>query len=309
MKYIFYLLLISRISGTLGIDDWESTDSESHSDDITVDGWLLVNEFATNMTLPINSTKSRMKLWRNSLPPPGKNYSSALDESVKGIPHAIQSVIEADVKRSGIGMAFSGKYDWLEDVLKAYAKRNPSVGYCQGMNYIAAQFIIIGFNPEEAYNGLAFLVETVAVNYHSVELSGFLEDVKIIQIVIDAQAPSLASSMKELVDEEFKILETLLLDTSLSLFARSLPPHALLPVWDIIFSHGRKGLISVSAALVLMFSDCFDAKVSEDSLVTTLSCYSTSTSRIPPEKLTDFLEIVHRVIYSEQLRDISHFLR
>jgi len=286
MKCLRYLLFSFRVCATTEIDGWIQLDMESSADEVFVDGWLLVNDFAANMTLPIASTKSRLKLWRRSLPPPGKSYSDALDDTLRGFPHYIQSVIEADVKRSGLAMAYSGKYDWLETVLKAYSKRNPAVGYCLGMNYVAAQFIIIGFTPKEAFYGLAFLLERVALGYHSPGFSGFLDDVKLVENILDVHSPSISSSIRVLYGEGFQIVEMLMLDTSLSLFARSLPAHALLPVWDTIFVHGRRGLLAVSAALLIVFRGCFHDILIDDIFIKTVNCYSSAVSDLSHETLT-----------------------
>lgn len=46
----------------------------------------------------------------------------------------------------------------LKDILTAYAIRNPSLVYCQGMNYLVAYFLINEVSPEQTFWILACLV-------------------------------------------------------------------------------------------------------------------------------------------------------
>ena len=51
--------------------------------------------------------------------------------------------------------------DKMRRVLLAYARRNPEVAYCQGMNFIAASLLLFVDDEEEAFWLLSFLVEEV----------------------------------------------------------------------------------------------------------------------------------------------------
>lgn len=39
----------------------------------------------------------------------------------------------------------------MHKVLQAYARRNPYVGYCQGMNFILHFIMTMGFEDEECF--------------------------------------------------------------------------------------------------------------------------------------------------------------
>lgn len=49
----------------------------------------------------------------------------------------------------------------LEQVLIAYSRRNPAVGYCQGMNMIAASLLLIMPTEEDAFWVLVSIVENI----------------------------------------------------------------------------------------------------------------------------------------------------
>lgn len=52
-------------------------------------------------------------------------------------------------------------------VLTAYARHNPSVGYCQGMNFVAAMLLLQLSDEEHAFWCLCALVEDVLPGYYS----------------------------------------------------------------------------------------------------------------------------------------------
>jgi hypothetical protein len=49
----------------------------------------------------------------------------------------------------------------LKQVLVAYSRRNPEVGYCQGMNMIAASLLLIMPSEEDAFWVLCSIVERI----------------------------------------------------------------------------------------------------------------------------------------------------
>ena len=66
--------------------------------------------------------------------------------------------IDLDVDRTGVGSAARTRQ--LRAVLLAFAQRNPAVGYCQGLNFIAAMLLhVFRGAEEEAFWGLVVIVE------------------------------------------------------------------------------------------------------------------------------------------------------
>lgn len=51
----------------------------------------------------------------------------------------------------------------LYRVLSAYAVYNPEIGYCQGMNVLAAVLLLARFSEEEAFWGLTRLMKDYSV--------------------------------------------------------------------------------------------------------------------------------------------------
>jgi hypothetical protein len=53
----------------------------------------------------------------------------------------------------------------LERVLLAYAHRNPQLGYCQSMNFLAGTLLLVARSEEEAFWLLAVMVEDLFPEY------------------------------------------------------------------------------------------------------------------------------------------------
>ena len=58
--------------------------------------------------------------------------------------------IDKDISRTFPGNDSFSKIE-LRRVLVAYSLRNPNVGYCQGLNFVVATILSIGFTPEESF--------------------------------------------------------------------------------------------------------------------------------------------------------------
>lgn len=63
----------------------------------------------------------------------------------------------------------------LRQVLHTYVKRNPTVGYCQGMNFIVGRLLQF-MSEEESFWTLAMIIETILpIDYYS-NMVGVLVD-------------------------------------------------------------------------------------------------------------------------------------
>lgn len=68
----------------------------------------------------------------------------------------------------------------MERILFSFARRNPYIGYCQGVNFILNFIITMQFTEEESFWLLAsVLEETIPFSYYT-NMSGVAADIKII---------------------------------------------------------------------------------------------------------------------------------
>lgn len=81
-------------------------------------------------------------------------YNAILQTSY---PHPGLSDLEKDLHRSGQGIS-EQKVAQMRNILRAYIFRNPTVGYCQGMNFITARLLTC-LREEEAFWVLVSIIE------------------------------------------------------------------------------------------------------------------------------------------------------
>ncbi len=78
----------------------------------------------------------------------------------------------------------------LRRVLRAYALRNPAVGYCQGMNFIAGLLLLV-VSEETAFWALAHMCEDVSPLCFSPPLLGTRADMRALADLLEAELPAL----------------------------------------------------------------------------------------------------------------------
>lgn len=80
----------------------------------------------------------------------------------------IVEIIKIDIPRTFPENIYFDKHkNELFNVLIAFAHQNYSVGYCQGLNYIAGLIIIVTKDEVATFWLLKHLVENIAPEYHS----------------------------------------------------------------------------------------------------------------------------------------------
>ena len=106
-----------------------------------------------------------MQFWRHFCINQGKahlkgvNYSLLLSSDT-----SLHTLVKKDIDRTFPTMQYFDKgkpgYTKLFNVLTAVAKTFPKIGYCQGMNFVAA-VIVINLSKEEVCNLLGLLLDDV----------------------------------------------------------------------------------------------------------------------------------------------------
>ena len=137
----------------------------------------------------------------------------------------------------------------LNEVLIAYSRRNPDVGYCQGMNLIAASLLLIMPTAEDAFWLLTSLVEnTLPQHYYDQSLLASRADQQVLRQYVAEILPRLSAHLDELGIE----LEALTFQWFLSVFTDCLSAEALFRVWDVVlcFNDGSTFLFQVALALL-----------------------------------------------------------
>ena len=137
----------------------------------------------------------------------------------------------------------------LNEVLLAYSRRNPQVGYCQGMNLIAASLLLVMPTAEDAFWLLTTIIEHVLPqNYYDHSLLASRADQQVLRQYVAEVLPKLSAHLDELGIE----LEALTFQWFLSVFTDCLSAEALFRVWDVIFcfNDGSTFLFQIALALL-----------------------------------------------------------
>ncbi len=130
-------------------------------------------------------------------------------------------------------------------MLYTYVKRNPTVGYCQGHNFIVAHFLRY-MSEEEAFWAFASLLESILpVDYYAA-MVGILIDQKIFSKLIKTTMPALWSHIRKLsLDPSLVSLQWFI-----CIFSYNLAPAVSDQIWDQLFLAGTKIIFRAGLAMV-----------------------------------------------------------
>ncbi|KAI0636302.1 TBC-domain-containing protein [Trametes polyzona] len=159
--------------------------------------------------------------------------------------------IEKDVCRTMPLNIFFGRtgagVEKLRRVLMAYSKRNPAVGYCQGMNLVTSTLLLVHADEEEAFWVLAAIIERILPEdfFSPSLLSSRACPLVLLDYVRDLM-PKLSAHLNELgVD-----LGAICFSWFLSLFTDCLPVETLFRVWDVFMVDGMDVLFRIAFAIL-----------------------------------------------------------
>ncbi|KAF2637093.1 TBC-domain-containing protein [Massarina eburnea CBS 473.64] len=164
----------------------------------------------------------------------------------------IVSQIQMDITRTLTDNIFFRKgpgVHKLNEVLIAYSRRNPEIGYCQGMNLITACLLLIMPTSEDAFWMLATMIENILPdNYYDQHLLTSRADQSVLREYVVELLPKLSAHL-DLLEIE---LEALTFQWFLSVFTDCLSAEALYRVWDVVLcmQDGSTFLFQVALALL-----------------------------------------------------------
>ncbi|XP_077216710.1 ypt/Rab-GAP domain of gyp1p superfamily protein [Tasmannia lanceolata] len=137
----------------------------------------------------------------------------------------------------------------LRRVLVGYSFRDSDVGYCQGLNYVAALLLLVMKTEEDAFWMLAVLLENVLVNdCYTDNLSGCHVEQRVFKDFLTKKCPRVAAHL-DAMEFDVSLVAT---EWFLCLFSKSLPSETTMRVWDVLFNEGAKVLFHVALAIFKM---------------------------------------------------------
>ncbi|KDE06357.1 hypothetical protein MVLG_03266 [Microbotryum lychnidis-dioicae p1A1 Lamole] len=135
----------------------------------------------------------------------------------------------------------------LRNVLVAYSRHNPLIGYCQGMNNLTATLLLTHPAEEDAFWVLVCIIEKILPSdYYTSHLLVSQADQRVLKTLVVRLMPDLAAHLEDLGVE----LPAITFGWFLSLFTDALPIQTLLRIWDLIFVFGTVMLFRVAVAIL-----------------------------------------------------------
>ncbi|KAG9345508.1 hypothetical protein JZ751_008652 [Albula glossodonta] len=134
----------------------------------------------------------------------------------------------------------------LHRILLAFSWQNPTIGYCQGLNRLAALALLVLQSEEEAFWCLVAVVETIMPqDYYSKNLIASQVDQRVLKDFMVEKMPRLMAHF-----EEYNVDVSLIsFNWFLVVFVESLASDILLRVWDAFLYEGTKVIFRYALAL------------------------------------------------------------
>ncbi|XP_064616291.1 uncharacterized protein LOC135480392 [Liolophura sinensis] len=155
----------------------------------------------------------------------------------------LMRTMPSNVKFSSPGS--KGIHD-LQDVLLAFCIHNPSVGYCQGLNFIVAMSLLIMEPPDAFWTLVAVTEKYFSPNYFNHNLIGAQADQEVLREIILDKLPKLCHHLED-IDIE---ISTVTLNWFMAIFFEAVPFETLLRIWDCFLLEGPKVLFRFSLAIL-----------------------------------------------------------
>eukprot|EP01043_Picozoa_sp_COSAG02_P027117 COSAG02_NODE_1584_length_11821_cov_11.601604_6_plen_620_part_00 len=198
-----------------------------------------------------------------------EEYSTVNSEAMRCL--ALRD-IETDLRRTfpdhpafHVDAAGAGLIPSLRRVLLAYSKRNPSVGYCQGMNFVCAMMLLF-MGEEEAYWLLSVICEDYFSESYTLDMAGASIDSIVLEEACASEGssgtlpggcqmqrgcPTLARRLQEMGVS----VSLLSAQWFLCLYVDVFPTIACVRTWDIMMLDGCGVVFAVALAAFQAASD------------------------------------------------------
>ncbi|XP_058129795.1 growth hormone-regulated TBC protein 1-A isoform X1 [Anopheles coustani] len=135
----------------------------------------------------------------------------------------------------------------LYNVLIAFAHHNRTVGYCQGLNYIAGLLLIVTKNEESTFWLLKVLIENIVPLYHTKTMDNLITDIDVLSELIRLRVPDVHRHIFDL-GLPWPVIAT---KWFICLYAEVVPTETVLRIWDCLFLEGNKILLRVGLTIVV----------------------------------------------------------
>ena len=132
------------------------------------------------------------------------------------------------------------KINSLKNVLIAYSRRNCTLGYCQGFNYIVGKILKVITNEENVFWIFTQIIENILpINYYCDSIGIIIDN----NILFDTLKDLDKELMAHFTKYQFELLiKNILYKWLICLFSQNIKDELLFLIWDIFFIEGTPTL-------------------------------------------------------------------
>ncbi|KAL1521483.1 hypothetical protein AB1Y20_021145 [Prymnesium parvum] len=181
---------------------------------------------------------------------PEAHFASLLAAPPSAWQAEVERQIGLDLARTFPGhqlLAQPGGQEQLRQVLTAFSRHLPEIGYVQGLGMLAALLLVVVGAAEGAFWCLVGLVQAkLPAAFYDRSLSGCRVELAVLQELIEERLPLLAAHLRTHAVR----VELFATRWFVGLFASTLPPETALRVWDLLVFEGARTLHGVALALL-----------------------------------------------------------
>ncbi|KAH0995579.1 hypothetical protein GBA52_019443 [Prunus armeniaca] len=177
------------------------------------------------------------------------NTTESVDkDNSSGVPRKWRRQIEKDIPRTFPGhpaLNEDGRNS-LRRLLLAYARHNPSVGYCQAMNFFAGLLLLL--MPEEnAFWTLVGIIDDYFDGYYTEEMIESQVDQLVFEELVRENFPKLVNHLDYLGVQVAWFTGPWFL----SIFVNMIPWESVIRVWDVLLFEGNRVMLFRTALALL----------------------------------------------------------
>ncbi|AEC09378.1 unnamed protein product [Arabidopsis thaliana] len=197
------------------------------------------------------------------------------DENSSDVQRKWKKQIEKDIPRTFPGhpaLNENGR-DSLRRILLAYACHNPSVGYCQAMNFFAGLLLLL--MPEEnAFWTLVGIIDDYFDGYYTEEMIESQVDQLVFEELMRERFPKLVNHLDYLGVQVAWISGPWFL----SIFVNIIPWECVLRMWDVLLFEGNRVVLFRTAfAIMELYGPAIVATKDAGDAITSLQSLASST--------------------------------
>ncbi|VDM63820.1 unnamed protein product [Angiostrongylus costaricensis] len=202
---------------------------------------IRLNRQCCEMQEAVRRLKEELREARDAIDRSRREYVFALQSAIRIPLHDNNALDVMHVKLLGGDMVSQ-----LQQVLRAFCLHNATLGYCQGMNFLASTALLF-VGPEDTFWFLVAMTEHFHdKSYFDDNLAGAQADQEVLKELLEVKFPLISAHLNSLDID----LATITLNWFLALFFDAVPFNTLLRIWDCFLLEGPKVLFRFSLALL-----------------------------------------------------------